>query len=46
VVGGHDHFRLVLDHEHGVALVPQLAEQLVHPLDVVRMEPVVGSSKT
>ena len=38
VVGGHDHLRLVLDHEHGVALVPELAQQAVHPLDVVGVE--------
>src|SRR5664280_1044076 len=38
VVGGHDHLRLVLDHQHGVALVPQLAKQGVHPLDVMGVE--------
>ena len=39
VVGDRDHFRLVLDHEHGVALVAQPQEQVVHPLDVVRVQP-------
>ena len=38
VVGDHDHLRLVLDHEHGVALVAQLPQQAVHPLDVVGVE--------
>ena len=33
-----DGLRLVLDHEHRVALVPQLQQQLVHPLDVVRVQ--------
>ncbi len=38
VVGDHDRLRFVLDDEHGVALVPQLEEQGVHPLDVVRVQ--------
>ncbi len=38
VVGDHDRLRLVLDDEHGVALVAQLEEQVVHPLDVVRVQ--------
>lgn len=38
VVGDRDHFRLVLHHEHRVALVPQLQQQLVHPLDVMRVQ--------
>ena len=39
VVGDLDHLRLVLDDEHRVALVAQLEQQLVHPLDVVRVQP-------
>ena len=39
VVGDRDGLRLVLDHEHGVALVAQLEQQLVHPLDVVGVQP-------
>ena len=38
VVGDRDHVRLVLDDQHGVALVPQPQQQPVHPLDVVRMQ--------
>ena len=38
VVGDGDRLRLVLDDEHGVALVPQLQQQVVHPLDVVRVQ--------
>ena len=38
VVGDLDHLGLVLDDEHGVALVAQLQQQLVHPLDVVRVQ--------
>ena len=34
-----DGLRLVLDDQHGVALVAQLQEQVVHPLDVVRVQP-------
>ena len=39
VVGDRDRLRLVLDDEHGVALVAQPQQQVVHPLDVVRMQP-------
>src|ERR671922_853949 len=39
VVGDRDRVRLVLHDEHRVALVAQPQEQLVHPLDVVRVEP-------
>ena len=39
VVGDGDRLRLVLHHEHGVALVPQPQQQVVHPLDVVRVQP-------
>ena len=35
VIGDLDHVRLVLDHEHGVALVAQPQQQLVHPRDVM-----------
>ena len=38
VVGDRDRLGLVLDDEHGVALVPQLQQQVVHPLDVVRVQ--------
>src|ERR687890_136914 len=31
--------RLVLDDQHGVALVAQLQQQVVHPLDVMRVQP-------
>src|SRR5690606_9999952 len=41
-VGDGDHLGFVLDHEHGVALVAQLDEQFVHPLDVVRVQPGGG----
>ena len=39
VVGDGDRLRLVLDDQHGVALVAQLQQQLVHPRDVVRVQP-------
>ena len=39
VVGDRDRLRLVLDDEHRVALVPQPHEQVVHPLDVMRVQP-------
>ena len=39
VIGDRDYFRLVLDDEDGVALVAQPQQQVVHPLDVVRMHP-------
>src|SRR5262249_50262726 len=38
MVSNRDHLRLVLHHEYGVALVPQLHQQPVHPLDVVWMQ--------
>ena len=39
VIGDRDRLRLVLDDEDGVALVAQPQQQLVHPLDVVRVQP-------
>ncbi len=38
VVGDRDRLGLVLDDQHGVALVAQLQQQVVHPLDVVRVQ--------
>ena len=38
VVGDRDRLRLVLHDEHRVALVAQLQQQVVHPLDVVRVQ--------
>ena len=38
VVGDRDRLRLVLDDEHRVALVAQLQQQVVHPLDVVGVQ--------
>ena len=38
MVGDRDRLRLVLDDEHRVALVPQPKQQVVHPLDVVRVQ--------
>ena len=38
VVGDRDGLGLVLDHEHGVALVAQPQQQVVHPLDVVGVQ--------
>ena len=38
VVGDRDGLGLVLDDEHRVALVAQLQQQVVHPLDVVRVQ--------
>jgi hypothetical protein len=38
VVGDGDRLGLVLDDEHGVALVAQLQQQVVHALDVVRVQ--------
>ena len=38
VVGDRDRLRLVLHDEHGVALVAQPQQQVVHPLDVVRVQ--------
>ena len=37
VVGDRDRLGLVLHDEHGVALVSQLQQQVVHPLDVMRV---------
>ena len=42
MVGDRDGLRLVLDDEHGVALVAKLEEELVHPLDVVWVETDCG----
>ena len=39
VIGDRDHLGLVLDDEHGVALVAQAQQQFVHALDVVRVQP-------
>ena len=39
VVGDRDDLGLVLDDEHGVALVAQPQQQVVHALDVVRVQP-------
>ena len=39
VVGDRDHLRLVLDHEDGVALVAEPQQEVVHPLDVVGVQP-------
>ena len=38
LVGNRDHLRLVLDHQHGVSLVAQLDQEIVHPVDVVRVQ--------
>ena len=38
MVGDGDGLRLVLHDEHGVALVPQLQQQTVHPLDVMGVQ--------
>jgi len=38
VVGDRDGLRLVLYDEHRVAFVPQPQQQVVHPLDVVRVQ--------
>ena len=42
VVGDLDHLGLVLDDQHGVALVAQPQQQLVHARDVVRVQPDGG----
>ena len=39
MVGDRDRLRLVLHDEHRVALVAELQQQVVHPLDVVRVQP-------
>ena len=41
-VGDRDRLRLVLHDEHRVALVPQSQQQVVHPLDVVGVQPDRG----
>src|SRR5690606_41703499 len=46
VVGDRDHLGLVLHHQHGVALVAQLQQQLVHAGDVVRVQPDRGDRKS
>lgn len=38
VIGGSDDIGLMLDHQNGVALVPQLVQQSDHPLDIVRVQ--------
>ena len=38
VVGDRDRVRVVLHDEHRVALVAQLEQQVVHPLDVMRVQ--------
>ena len=38
MIGDGDCLGLVFHHEDGVPLVPQLKQQLVHPLDVVGVE--------
>ena len=38
VIGDGDRVRFVLDDKHGVAFVPQPQQQVVHPLDVMRMQ--------
>ena len=42
VVGDLDRLGLVLDDEHRVALVAQSEQQVVHPLDVVGVQPDRG----
>ncbi|MNX71275.1 hypothetical protein D3C86_1025840 [compost metagenome] len=39
MVGDRDHLRLMLDHQDGVALVAKSQQQVVHPLDVMRVQP-------
>ncbi len=38
MVGDGDRLRLVLHHQHGVALVAQAQQQVVHPLDVMGVQ--------
>ena len=38
VVGNRDRLRLMLHDKHRVALVPQPQQQVVHPLDVMRVQ--------
>jgi len=42
VIGDRDRLRLVLDDQHRVALVAQLQQQVVHPLDVMGVQPDRG----
>ena len=42
VVGDGDGLRFVLHHQHGVALVAQPQQQVVHPGDVVRVQADCG----
>jgi len=42
VVGDRDRLRLVLHDEHRVALVPQPQQQVVHPPDVMGVQPDGG----
>jgi hypothetical protein len=37
-VGGHDHIQVVLDHDHGVAVVAQLVEHFQQVVDVVEVQ--------
>ena len=46
VVRGGDDVRVVLDDEHGVALVAQPVSRAFMPADVARVQPDVGSSNT
>ena len=38
MVADRDRLGLVLHDQHGVALVPQMQQQVVHPLDVMRVQ--------
>src|SRR5699024_4040670 len=42
VVGDGDRLGLVFDHQHRVALVTQIQQKVVHPCDVVRVQPHGG----
>jgi hypothetical protein len=42
VVGDGDRLRLVLDHKDGIPFVAQPQQQVVHPLDVVWVQPDRG----
>ncbi len=39
MIGNRDRLRLVFDHQHGVALVAQPKQQVIHPIDVVWVQP-------
>jgi hypothetical protein len=39
VIRDLDHVRVVLDHDDGIALVAKLAEQLVEPVHIARVQP-------